>query len=556
MYDYIKLKLIEKSENLPQVVGLTATPGTGKKLEEASVQKYMMNLCANLDAEYGIITVMEMENLEELHKHTPFPEEEHMSTQETADDPFEEKICQFMDQMIEKIFDIPIPHEIRSKIGRPSQYKGTQPFMQWCRNLEENIPASSLQNNEETNNIADITVLSKYLGVFNNALVMHFKCRAIDALELLKRDLPTETTERNLSELKKSMFKESENVLKQLEKSMTDDRCKNSNLQKIEDKLYSTFLKEPKTRAIIIVPQRKYTVVMKNWLLNCDRLKQFQINPEAITGTGKGRGRSTPETGLTHNQQEMVLDMFKKGDTKVIVSTPAAVDEGVDVDECNLVVCYDYIKTEIGYKQIKGRVRKDNGSVVNISSRTVAAEDVMNVRKALLMNQNIKKLYSRRKENPKKFCEDLREMQNTIIEERDIKIKQKEKKLSSKESGTTFKIICKEPTCHAFVGYSYDIRVINNNAHICTHSDFNEKFITKMENNNTGDILCKTCESKWGKVTNFKRIVIHQLQPDCFIFMNAESNDIILKRKWKDVPFKPAVMEYGELLKLKYTNQY
>ena len=52
---------------------MTATMGIGKKCAEANQE--ILQLCSNLDAIDGIVTVRIRKNVEELKKHIPQPEE-------------------------------------------------------------------------------------------------------------------------------------------------------------------------------------------------------------------------------------------------------------------------------------------------------------------------------------------------------------------------------------------------------------------------------------------------------------------------------------------------
>jgi late competence protein required for DNA uptake (superfamily II DNA/RNA helicase) len=49
-----------------------------------------------------------------------------------------------------------------------------------------------------------------------------------------------------------------------------------------------------------------------------------------------------------------VLEEFRNGKIQIIVATPTA-EEGIDVPSCNLVICYDGIKIEKSFIQMRGR---------------------------------------------------------------------------------------------------------------------------------------------------------------------------------------------------------
>jgi late competence protein required for DNA uptake (superfamily II DNA/RNA helicase) len=56
---------------------------------------------------------------------------------------------------------------------------------------------------------------------------------------------------------------------------------------------------------------------------------------------------------MTRYEQLDALELFREGDFKIIVATTIA-EEGLDVQECNLVVRYDYAGSPISLVQARG----------------------------------------------------------------------------------------------------------------------------------------------------------------------------------------------------------
>ena len=54
---------------------------------------------------------------------------------------------------------------------------------------------------------------------------------------------------------------------------------------------------------------------------------------------------------------------FKTGSTNVLIATDV-LEEGIDVQECNLVIMFDPVKTFRSYIQSKGRARVKNGEYI------------------------------------------------------------------------------------------------------------------------------------------------------------------------------------------------
>lgn len=63
-------------------------------------------------------------------------------------------------------------------------------------------------------------------------------------------------------------------------------------------------------------------------------------------------------SGMTRNDQENILKLFKEGRHKIIVATSVA-EEGLDIQKCNLVIRYDHVTNEIAMVQARGRTLFD-----------------------------------------------------------------------------------------------------------------------------------------------------------------------------------------------------
>lgn len=98
-----------------------------------------------------------------------------------------------------------------------------------------------------------------------------------------------------------------------------------------------------------------------------EALTKRGIKAKAFVGQGKGR-----KGGLTQKKQIALLESFRNDEFSILVST-SVLEEGLDVDECNLVIFYDGTASAIRKIQRAGRTgRKQTGRVVVLTTHHTA----------------------------------------------------------------------------------------------------------------------------------------------------------------------------------------
>jgi len=99
--------------------------------------------------------------------------------------------------------------------------------------------------------------------------------------------------------------------------------------------------------------------------------------------------KSEDDRGLSQKQQIEILDLFKEGQYNVLVSTNVG-EEGLDISECDLVVFYDVVASEIRLIQRKGRTaRHRKGRVVILYSKRTRDEIYLKIALSKLQRMNI-----------------------------------------------------------------------------------------------------------------------------------------------------------------------
>lgn len=102
--------------------------------------------------------------------------------------------------------------------------------------------------------------------------------------------------------------------------------------------------------------------------------------------------KSKEDKGLSQKRQIEILDQFREGEYNVLVSTNVG-EEGLDIAECDMVVFYDVVASEIRFIQRKGRTaRHREGKVVILYTKETNDDIYMRIalNKLKKMNINLK----------------------------------------------------------------------------------------------------------------------------------------------------------------------
>jgi ERCC4-related helicase/DNA uptake protein ComE-like DNA-binding protein len=120
------------------------------------------------------------------------------------------------------------------------------------------------------------------------------------------------------------------------------------------------------------------------------------------TGVFIGHSSSSDDKGLTQKQQLDVIEKFKRGDLKILLSTSVG-EEGLDVGNCDLVVFYDSVPSVVRAIQRQGRGRKKLSRVIHLVTKGTRDEAMYWAinRKNKKMNRFLKKELQSLLENKK-----------------------------------------------------------------------------------------------------------------------------------------------------------
>lgn len=112
----------------------------------------------------------------------------------------------------------------------------------------------------------------------------------------------------------------------------------------------------PELKALIFVTRRHTAKNIHHIIQKCSELdSEFAIRSDFMVGNSNSIPDSIDQV-LQNKWNRKVLDRFRKNEINTIVST-SVLEEGIDLQMCNLVIMYDMPKEFRAYIQSKGRAR-------------------------------------------------------------------------------------------------------------------------------------------------------------------------------------------------------
>ena len=147
-------------------------------------------------------------------------------------------------------------------------------------------------------------------------------------------------------------------------------------IQNLEKSLQTEILIHPKLKYLVSElnaeladPQADSRIIIfSNFRDTVRFLQEELIKFDIKTGVFIGHSSSKSDKGLTQKEQIKVLDQFKNGEIKVLLSTSVG-EEGLDVGNCDLVVFYDSVPSIVRAIQRQGRGRKRKSQVIHLVTK-------------------------------------------------------------------------------------------------------------------------------------------------------------------------------------------
>uniref|UniRef100_A0A8C5SX60 RNA helicase n=1 Tax=Laticauda laticaudata TaxID=8630 RepID=A0A8C5SX60_LATLA len=164
-------------------------------------------------------------------------------------------------------------------------------------------------------------------------------------------------------------------------------RYENPKLGKLQQVLQDQFQELKSSRGIVFTWTRQSAYSLHEWVLGNQALCALGIKSDVLTGVGS----SSQTKHMTQQEQQDVIQRFRKGQLNLLFSTSVA-EEGLDIPECNIIIRYGLMTNEIAMMQARGRARAPN-SICSILAKTNSKEvarERLNETLEILMESAIK----------------------------------------------------------------------------------------------------------------------------------------------------------------------
>ncbi|VDI63527.1 interferon-induced helicase C domain-containing protein 1, partial [Mytilus galloprovincialis] len=378
-------KYKENLHRLPQILGLTASPGTNKAKDEASAKDHLRKVMANLDvSELSVVK----HNKEELLQYTSIPEKVAISSTTRTKDPLKDILFDAMEyvehqlnsRIVSKFLteNLPDSKDLFETLSNPPKQRTDVRYIQWIAETKEIV--------EHINNDPKVRRL---LHSCLRHLELYTECLEINSLleiEQVRNVIIKGYEDESFYTLVANTDEERNLVLK-LEDVVADIREIGRNIEgnpdilAVVERIESEYkeLKE-ESRFIIFVKTRATAIALS------ERLPDY-LRSTYLTGSHK----SVEAGGCTQGEQIEVLEKFRNGDHLCIVSTSVGC-EGLDVPQCNVMIRYRFSADEISSLQMRGRVRTREGREVIVGTQKEFETEMRNIEYQYLMGHAIEEI--------------------------------------------------------------------------------------------------------------------------------------------------------------------
>uniref|UniRef100_A0A3Q3JZG7 RNA helicase n=2 Tax=Monopterus albus TaxID=43700 RepID=A0A3Q3JZG7_MONAL len=511
---------------IPQILGLTASPGVGGATEIKKAEEHILRICANLDAS-RIMTRSLGEYKKEQRKIT-------LTIEDRKEDPFGDVIKKIMKDI-----------HAHAQLS-PTYDLGSQNYEQWVVQTERKAAKEEDQK---------VRVCAEHLRQYNEGLYLSNTIRMCDALsflnkyyeeEIKRKTNPDEEHKIQMTETERflfTLFRDSKEKLKEL---ADNPNFENDSLSKLRSQVLKEFSSREEARGIIFTKTRRSAIALSQWIQENPKFADIGVKASHFIGGGD----QSVVKPMTAAEQRDVLNKFRKGDFNLLIATTVA-EEGLDIQACNVIIRYGLVTNEIAMIQAKGRGRAEDSSyaVVDVKNSGVAEKECVNEYRIDMMNKAIDKIRALKQED---YDKRIIEFQIQAIMEEKVRMVKKKQKVMKNENPSQVKFSCRgcnEPVCTG-----EDIQVIENVHRVNVTPQFSKRFIRRENTTLQGRLLdyetnafiaCKDCGQSWGTMMLYRGIECPCLHVKNFV-VTVKEKTLSKCTKWVELAVKFPAFDYAE----------
>lgn len=534
MIRYLKQKnrnqLLKKQDKtlvpIPQILGLTASPGVGGAVSQQMAEEHILQICANLDA-----FTIKTKTFEEEEAKTPF--KRIAKAEERKEDPFGDVIKKIMDEIH--------THADLQPLCEP----GTQNYEQWVVQKEQNAAKEENQN---------VRVCAEHLRQYNEALHQSNTIRMSDAFrfldkyhneELKTKSSPDEEGNITITDTERFLFTLFKDKKAKLQELMGKPQYENNNLAQLKTIILKEFSTREKARGIIFTQTRLSAIALCQWIEENPKFDEVGVRASYLIGGGD----QSVVKPMTAAEQKDVLKRFRTGEINLLIATTVA-EEGLDIAECNVVIRYCLVTNEVAMIQARGRGRAEDSSytLVAEAGSGVAERESVNEYREKMMSKAIAKVC---KMNRADYEKKIMEFQIQAIMEEKVKTKKKQQKGMMKEPPSKISLSCRQ--CSVFVCSGEDIEIIEKMHHVNVTKQFRKLFIVRenaslqerlLDYETNGVIACKKCGQQWGSMMLYRSTECPCLHIKNFVVTYGSKKKTF--SKWRELSISFPAFDYTQ----------
>uniref|UniRef100_A0A7N6B5Q2 RNA helicase n=1 Tax=Anabas testudineus TaxID=64144 RepID=A0A7N6B5Q2_ANATE len=526
----IRLKKQQKEPvPLPQILGLTASPGVGGATKMEKAEEHILRICANLDAS-KIMT-------RSLGEYKKEPMKTTMLVEDRKEDPFGD--------VIKKIMNAIHDHAQLT----PTCDLGSQNYEQWVVQLEAKAAKEEDQN---------VRVCTAHLRQYNEGLNLSNTIRMCDAFsflnqyyeeEMKKKTLPDQEHTIQITDTERFLFSLFKENKRELQKLAENPEYENDSLSKLRTKILQEFSSRKEARGIIFTKTRRSAIALSQWIQENPKFADIGVKASYVIGGGD----QSVVKPMTSAEQRDVLNKFRTGKVNLLIATTVA-EEGLDIAACNFVIRYGLVTNEIAMIQAKGRGRAEDSSytLVEVKNTGVAEKESVNEYRQKMMDKAIDKI---RAMNQVNYDKRITDFQIQAIMEEKVRMTKKRQKDVKTVNPADVKFSCRSCSTHVCTGE--DVEIIENMHRVNVTSQFGYEFKLFNRTENTslverlldyetnGFIACKKCGQRWGSMMLYRGIECPCLHVKNFV-VTLNGKPISKCTKWSELPVKFPDFDYAE----------